>query len=508
VRRVRLREAQPRVGRRQVPTHGPAAWTTIVLLAACAPAGPNYQAPASLASGQRVGLARASDSSRAFFDSLAAARLHDSVPVVPAPGTHQLPPLDSSTDLSWLDILGDTTLIRLERTAISQNRDVEIAAARIREYRADLGIAQSSQGPTVTANGAVSTNRVALGTFVSRYNALSPAVSASWEIDVWGRIRRGIEAANEDLGAEEAAQRATALSLVSDVATGYLQLLELDQEHAIAERTLSSREATLALARQRFAQGLTSELDVRQFEAEVATPAVALAESERASAEQEHLLSYLLGGIPGRIPRGGALASAARALVVPDSISSSVLVHRPDVQEAERAYAAATARVGIAEASRLPTVMITGNVGVQATTPSALFNAASGIYQLQAGISVPLFSNDRLADASAAARARMEQARVQYEQVTLAALRDANDALVAVRAARDVEVAQASQAQALRQALDLAQLRYQAGLATYLDVLDADRALFGADLALSQAQLGQLTAGIGLYKALGGSWSP
>jgi multidrug efflux system outer membrane protein len=485
-----------------------AAAVAAALSAGCASVGPNYHAPESIAAGQRLGAPAMSDSSRAFFDSLAAARRRDSVPVAPAPAVHRLPPLDSATDLAWLDILRDTALIRMEQTAVAQNRDVETAVARIREYRADVGTARAAGGPNINANAAVSTNRVALGSFVSSYNAFAPSVSASWEIDVWGRIRRGVEAANADLAAQQAAERATVLSLVSDVATGYIQLLELDQERTIAERTLSSRKATLDLARQRYAQGLTSELDVRQFEAAAAAPAVTLADAVRASAQEEHNLSLLLGDVPRHVTRGGSLAAAARALVVPDSISSTLLARRPDVEQAEREYAAATARIGVAEAARFPPVMITGSFGTQATTPAGDFNAQSRVYQLQLGLSLPLFTNGRVESGVAAARARADQARAQYEQVTLSAMRDASDALVAARTARDDEVAQETQAQALRAALDLAQVRYQAGLATYLDVLDAERSLFSAELSLSQAQLGQLTAAVQLYKALGGSWTP
>src|SRR6185503_2475835 len=292
-----------------------------------------------------------------------------------------------------------------------------------------------------------------------------------------------------------------------DVASSYLQLLELDQERSIAERTLSSRRATLDIARQRFAQGLTSELDVRQFEAQVAEPAVTLAQAERARAQTEHYLNVLLGESPTAIPRGGSLADAVRTLAVPDSVPAVLLTRRPDLQEAERAYAAAVAREGVADAARWPTVSITGSYGSQTGVPSNLFGSNSRVYQAQVGVSFPLFDNGRLSSVSAAARARAQQARASYEGVALEAMREAGDALTAVRTARDQAIAQETQANALRQALDLATLRYQAGLANYLDLLDAQRSLFNAELALSQAQLTELTAAVQLYKALGGNWS-
>jgi multidrug efflux system outer membrane protein len=193
-------------------------------------------------------------------------------------------------------------------------------------------------------------------------------------------------------------------------------------------------------------------------------------------------------------------------LVVPDSIPASLVSRRPDVAQAERTFAAAVARIGVANAARLPTFSFLGSLGTQAGVPDELFGSNTRIYQAQIGVSFPLFDNKRLASVSAAARARAEQARATYEGVALNALREANDALIAVRTARDESIAQATQANALRQALELATVRYDAGLSTYLDLLDAQRSVFGAELAASQAQLGELTAAVELYKALGGSW--
>ena len=198
--------------------------------------------------------------------------------------------------LGWLDLFRDSTMVGLVRTALTQNRDLRTAVARIREFRAEVGVARAPLFPELSANGTVSTNQVAIGAFQpTAYDAFRLTADVAWELDFWGRTRRGVEAARADLASEEAARRAVVLSLVSDVATGYLSLLELDQERAIAERTLASRQATLALARQRFAQGVTSELDVRQFEAQVAVPAATLAQTERLRAQQEHQLNLLLG---------------------------------------------------------------------------------------------------------------------------------------------------------------------------------------------------------------------
>jgi multidrug efflux system outer membrane protein len=475
-------------------------------------AGPRYQ-PAPLPAtrvggGERSG-ARA-DSTRAFYDSLALARAADTAPAAGARPALPAPrglAAESLADLVWLDILRDPVLVRLVETALRQNRDIALARARIDEYRALAGAARAPLLPSLALNGSASRNRIAFGgTPIAPYSAYRATADLAWELDFWGRTRRGLQAAGADQAAQEAAARGAVLSLVSDVAGGYLQLLELDQERAIAEQTLASRQATLGLARERFARGVISELDVRQFEAQVAVPAARLAQVEQLRAQQEHALDVLLGEGPAPIPRGTSLAAAARSVTVPDSIPGALLARRPDVEQAERAYAAATARIGVADAARLPTIAITGSYGSQASTTSGLFGSGAEAYSVLAGVSIPLFTGGRLSELARAARARAEQARAQYERTVLTALREAGDALAGVRAARDVAAAQQTQAVALRRALELAELRYSSGVSNYLEVLDAQRGLFEAELAASQAQLQQLTAAVRLYKALGGSW--
>jgi multidrug efflux system outer membrane protein len=477
----------------------------IALIGGCA-AGPSYRPEPVVPASTRVGTAGSSAPARQFFDSLAAARDSDTMAV-----STRLPPKmilpDSLASLDWLDIFRDSTMLGLVRTALVQNRDLQTAVARIREFRADVGIARAPLFPDLSVNGSVSTNQVAIGSFPpTQYDAFRLTADVAWELDFWGRTRRGIEAARADLSSEEATQRAVVLSLVSDVATGYLSLLELDQERSLAERTLASRQATLNLARRRFQQGLTSELDVRQFEAQVAVPAATLAQTERLRAEQEHQLSLLIGQAPTRIPRRGGLPDAVSALSIPDSLPAALLSRRPDVQAAERAFAAATARIGVAQAARLPAISITGYYGTQTATANDLFSTNGEIYQALAGISLPIFTGGRLINQTRAARARAEQARLQYEQTVLIALREASDALAGVRTSRDQVTAQLTQTQALRRALHLAELRYRTGIASYVEVLEAQRSLFDAELALSRAQLDQLAAAVGLYRALGGSW--
>jgi multidrug efflux system outer membrane protein len=477
-------------------------WLAPALLAlvtgACA-VGPSYREPAVAPEGAAVGLSPRPDSIRAFYDSLAAA----DTAVAAAPRTLE----PDSADLAWLAVLKDTTLLRLVNLAVGENRDVQTALARIREFRAQVGVARAGLFPELSANGSVSTNQSVFGAFEpQQFEAFRVTADLQWELDFWGRIRRGVQASRADLEGEEAVYRATLLTLVSDVSNAYLELLELAQEEAIAERTLASRRTTLALARDRFESGVISELDVRQFESEVAVPAASLAQARRLRSQREHELATLVGRMPFTIPATADLAKAVEAVQVPDSLPAVLLARRPDVRAAERAFAAAVARVGVAQASRLPLISITGAYGSQSSTADDLFSGESEVYQLQAGVSIPLFTGGRLANEARAAGARAEQARLQFEQAVLQAFREASDALVAVRTSRDQRVAQQSQVVALRKAAELADVRYRGGVASYLEVLDAQRQLFSAELGLSQTQLLELSSVVGLYRALGGSW--
>ena len=467
---------------------------------------PSYHPAPAVPPDTRAGAPR--DSLRPFFDSLERARAADTVPpnVAPRPLTPRALAPESLADLAWLDVLRDTVLTALERRALEQNRDLARERARIREFRAAAAVARSGLFPGVAVNGSVSRNKVAFGSLaIPAYTQWRATADVSWELDFFGWGPK-ISAANADLASQESYERAAALALVSEVATGYLQLLELDQERATAEQTLASRRTTLDLARQRYARGVISELDVRQFEAQVAVPAARLAQVEQARTLQEHALNVLLGEGPAPIPRGVSLARAARAVSAPDSVPVSLIERRPDVQAAERQYAAAAARVGIAAASRLPAFSITGSWGAQAPNVGD-FTASDGrVYQIMAAISVPIFTGGRLAGQQRAAAARADQAQAAYQQAVLTALQEAGDALVGVRTAHDQLAAQETQATALRRALDLATVRYDSGVSNYLEVLDAQRSLFAAELAESEAALQELVAAVRLYQALGGSW--
>lgn len=464
-----------------------------------------------------------SASARAFLDSLTAARESGAEPsgdviqrpeaarqvdttarALPAPESL---PFNATQDLAWLDILRDSQLVALVDSAVANNRDLRVAQARVRQYRALRGVSRSGLFPQLTANGSASTNQTPFGPNVFQYDAVRITGDLSWELDFWGKLRRQAQAGNFDYLATQEDARATVITLVSDVATAYLQLRELDAELGIAEQTLDSRQATLALARKRYAQGLISELDVRQFEADLADPAARVADFARQRVEQENALAVLLGREPGNVPRGGSLQDAVAAVAVPDSLPGTLIARRPDVLAAQRRLQAAAARVGAAIGDQLPSIKIGGTYGTQQPDFHGLFDKNGEIYTAQVGISFPLFTGGRLAGQTSAARAAADAARAQYEQTTLNALREASNALAGVRLGRDQLVAQATQAQALQRALALAEVRYKSGISSYLEVLDAQRGFFAAQLALVQLQRQYLVSTVNLYRALGGGWS-
>ncbi|MFI5238683.1 MAG: efflux transporter outer membrane subunit [Gemmatimonadales bacterium] len=486
-----------------------------IVLSACAVGPSTAVTPVVPAVANTADLA-VPQSARSFYDSLTAARAadrSDSTPhsaLIPTPQSVAPPTvlaLGAARNPAWSDILRDSTLVSLIQTAINNNRDLQVAHARIREYRALHGASMGPLFPQVTADAAASKNRIALaGGAPIGYDAVRATGDVSWEVDFWGRIRRGAEASNFDLLGREEDARATELTLVSDVATEYLQLRELDESIRIAEATRSAGQAVLELARKRFDQGQISELDVRQFEAQVADPAARLAQFALQRRQQENALSLLLGEPPGDIPRGRPLQEVIQSVTVPDSLPGALIARRPDVLRAQRDMQAALARIGVAVANRLPTITVAGEYGAQRPEFNKLFSGQGDIYTLQAGLSFPIFTGGRLISEQRAARSRADEAKAQYQQTVLVALRESADALAGVRLGRDQLVAQQTQARALSIAAAIAERRYASGVSSYLEVLTAEQSLFNAQLNLVQVEQQYLAATVQLYKALGGSW--
>ena len=481
--------------------------------AGCA-AGPGYRRPDLGMPAEWRRTPPAVDSLRPFYDSLRANR--DTLPLNPQ-GPKPISAdtsardgvflTDTTANLVWFDLLQDPELRTLVETALRDNRDVRVAVATIDEFRALYGVAKGDFFPQISLNAQGGRTKTVLGTLGGfTYNQLQATAGLSWELDFWGRIRRSTEAARNDLLAQRENQRAVVLTLVGDVATTYLQLRQLDLALEIARRTLTANRETFRLARRRFEQGLISELDVRQFESEVASPAVSVAQLEGQVRQTENQLSVLVGRNPGAIPRGRPLTEVLGNLSVPSSLPSSLLERRPDVRQAEAELHAATARIGVAKGDLLPKVTVTGDYGTYSSNADDLFKKDSEIYQILGGVSMPLFTGGKVGKQVAVARARAEQSRYSYERTVLTALREVEDALAGVRSSRNQVAAQQTQVDALRRALRLAEMRYQSGASSYLDLLDAQRSLFAAELSLTQVEGQQAAAAVTLYRALGGGW--
>jgi multidrug efflux system outer membrane protein len=330
----------------------------------------------------------------------------------------------------------------------------------------------------------------------------------SFELDLWGRLRRANEAARADLLAGEENRRSVAVTLVADVAQAYFDLLELDRELDIARRTLDSRRESLRIARLRSDNGLTSELDLRRAEAEVASAAAQIPGLERRIAETEHRLSVLLGRNPGPIPRGPLLTDQTALPEVPAGLPSTLLERRPDLRQAEQRLVAANARIGEAKAAYFPQVNLTGAFGVESIALSDLFTGPARVWQFGPRITIPIFNAGKITNQVRAAEARTEQALVQYQQAVQQAFREVEDALVGHRKVREIRPELEALVEANRRSLRIADLRYRDGLSSYLDVLDAQRQLFVSEIDLARTTRDQLAAVVQLYKALGGGWTP
>lgn len=421
------------------------------------------------------------------------------------------PDAPSLANLPWWELLKDEQLQQLVRIALAENKNLHRAAAAVEEFQARAFIARTDFLPAMTA----SANAPAFGRktiflvpgFSNPFNYYLQG-NLAWELDIWGRIRRSNEAARADLFAREENRRAVVLELVSGVAEAYFNLLQFDTQLDIAKRTLQSWEESVRIAQARLRQGMTSKLDADQFEAERANAAARTAELERQMVQAENQLSLLLGRKPFEIPRGKRLTEQSMPPDVPPGLPSELLQRRPDIQQAEQALAAATARIGVAKAERFPKVSLTGLVGVADPHLSSLFTDRSSFGVAGAGLTTPLLNSQALGFQQDAAEALAKQSLAQYEQTVLTAFREVEDALVAVRTAREQNAAQQQQVNALQSALRLAELRYKGGLANYLDVLVARRSLFEAELAMTGSRRLHLVSVVQLYKALGGGWSP
>lgn len=418
---------------------------------------------------------------------------------------------DSSfANIPWWGVLGDTTLQGLIRIALRENRDLHVALGRVNEARALLGIQRLEMYPQINIQGRLGTSQGADTLITGRGAEALGFLGAtlSWELDLWGRLRRLNESARAALLATEQGRRGVILIVVSEVARAYLELLDLDAQVAIADSQVSIRRQSLELARSRFKGGLTSELDVSQGENSLAIAEGTRSRTLRLRTQKENELSVLLGRPPGNLPRGLALTQQQFPNVIPAGLPSELLERRPDVRQAEEQLHAANARIGAAIASLFPTISLTGSAGTVSSDLDRLFGSGTGFWNLAANLLQPILNSGRNLKQVAAERARTEAAVGQYERTVLTAFQEVEDGIVSVQRLREEAEAAGRAAAAARRSVVLAGKRYEGGVDNYLNLLDAQRAQLDAELQESQLQQQQRVAVVRLYRALGGGWDP
>jgi outer membrane protein, multidrug efflux system len=416
--------------------------------------------------------------------------------------------LASLGDARWWTIFTDDTLQALVRTALAHNDDVRLAAARILEAQARLGITRADQFPSVSAGVDVLGERpaAALGFPSRNIGAVAVQGSAAWELDFWARDRRMTEAARAQLLASAWGRRAVLTTLVSQVATAYFGLRALDLELDISQRTLASRRESLRLTQVREQGGATSLVDVRQAEQLVYGATGEIATLQREIEQQENFISFLTGGNPGPIARGLALVDEPHAPEVPAGLPSTLLERRPDIQQTEQQLVAANAQIGVARAAYFPNIPLTGSGGFESTALTTLFTATNSIWTAALGATEPVFTAGRTRSQVAVATAQRDEAIISYQQAVRQAFREVSDALAGYGKLREFREQQRLLFASAQDARRLADVRYQGGATSYLEVLDADTRLFDAELGLAQAELAELSGFVEIYRALGGGW--
>lgn len=424
-----------------------------------------------------------------------------------APGTPS-PATTSLADEKWWEVFQDPQLQALIREALTQNYDVRIAAQRVLEAQAVLGITRADQFPTVSGNASAASTRIPQSKLGVPYESSSNAVNLSlfWELDFWGKFRRATEAARADLLATEWGQKAVISSLVSNVASAYFQLLELDSELEISKRALGTRQESLRLVGIRQKGGTTSMLEVRQSEELVYTAAAAIPDTERRIEQQENFISILLGINPGPITRGKPLVESQALPVVPAGLPSSLLERRPDIQSAEQRLVAANARIGVAKAAYFPQITLTATAGYQSSALTSLFSGPAGFWNFGGQLAQPIFTGGRIRSGVKLSEAQKEEAVLFYQQSIQQSFREISDSLVAYRKNQEFRQQQELLAGSAQDATRLADIRYRGGVTSYLEVLDSDTRYFNAEIGLAQAQLNERLALVQLYNALGGGW--
>ena len=408
----------------------------------------------------------------------------------------------------WWQVFQDKELQGLVRTALEHNYDVRIAATRILQAQAVLGITRADQFPSVSATVGADNQRIPESKLSPPLYTSTNHVSLAmfWELDFWGKFRRATEAARADLLATEWGKRAVLTTLVSNVAGAYFQLRELDLQLDIAKRTLGTRQESLRLVNIRAKGGVVSMLDVRQSEQLVYGAAAAIPDLERQIEQQENFISILLGQNPGPVPRGEPLTAIHFLPSVPAGLPSALLERRPDIQVAEQGVVAANARIGVAKASYFPSISLTGVGGYQSSALLGLFSGPAGLWSLAANPVQPIFQGGRLRSNVRLTEARQQEAALVYQATIQQSFREVSDSLVAYQKNQEFRKQQELLTGSAADATRLSNMRYEGGTTSYLEVLDSDTRYFEAQNTLAKAQLNELLAVVQLYRALGGGW--
>lgn len=430
-------------------------------------------------------------------------------------------PLPESQDaspagLKWFDVFRDPQLQELIEAALAGNYDLRDAVARVDGARANLGITRSNQIPQLSASGSMNYTRISRGSFsIPSSIPINQDINygtaglnlLSFQLDLWGQLRRATEAARANLLNADWNRKTVITTVVSQVTADYFQLLELDSELEISQSALETRRDSLRLTQQqRQARGIATMLDVRQAEQLVESAAESIPQLQQQIGQTEDQLSLLLGKNPGSIERGSHLSEESFAPEVPAGLPSALLDRRPDIRAAEQALIAANANIGVAKAQYFPQISLTGSLGGQSSTLANLFSGPNGTWSFVPQLTQPIFTAGRLKSNVRLAEAQREDAQIAYEKSIQTAFQQVSDALIAHQRTRESRVEQQKLVTALEDRKRLAYRRYQGGVDTQLNALDADRDLLSAELTLAQLRYSELVSVVQLYQALGGGW--
>ncbi|OPY74305.1 MAG: Outer membrane protein OprM precursor [Syntrophorhabdus sp. PtaU1.Bin050] len=435
-------------------------------------------------------------------------------PVIDTPQSWRIDEKEAAdlANTAWWEQFNDPVLNDLIETSLKENTDLKIAAARVEEYVGRYWAGRSSLFPQIYASGDAGRQRLSeRGITPVPSSVKNPSTlyegyfTGSWEIDIWGRLRRLKEAARADLLSTEEGRRSVVLTLVTSVANGYVNLRDLDKQLEVAERTAKSRETSYKLFKLRFEGGLISELELSQVKSEYELALSRIPSIQKQIGFQENALSVLLGMNPGPIPRGKSI-DALTLPTVPAGLPSDLLERRPDIRQAEQDLIAANARIGAAKALYFPTISLTGLFGWSSTDLSMLFSGPSQTWSWAGTFVAPIFTGGAVTGNYMAAKAVQQQALFQYQKAIQAAFREVNDSLIDQNRTREQLSLQKQQVGTLGDYARIARLRYDEGYTSYIEVLDAERSLFDAELSYTGTQGVLFQSLVNLYKAMGGGW--